>query len=114
MIIIIPGDTIFINQAARTRPLIYNLNVISFNRNDYANTDSFDMAGARNVKYYPEPGSNGADMGNDLVMMRLADVILMKVEAELRLNGSVSSIALLIVFVKELMAMQTTILQILH
>jgi hypothetical protein len=52
-----PGDTIFINQAARTRPLIYNLNVISFNRNDYANTDSFEMAGARNVKYYPEPGS---------------------------------------------------------
>jgi hypothetical protein len=33
-------------------------------------------------------------MGNDLVMMRLADVILMKVEAELRLNGRVSSIAL--------------------
>jgi hypothetical protein len=89
-----PGDTIFINQAARTRPLIYNLNVISFNRNDYANTDSFEMAGARNVKYYPEPGTNGTDMGNDLVMMRLADVILMKAEAELRLNGRVSSIAL--------------------
>jgi hypothetical protein len=33
-------------------------------------------------------------MGNDLVMMRLADVYLMKVEAELRLNGSVRSLAL--------------------
>jgi hypothetical protein len=89
-----PGDTIFLNQAARTRPLSYNLNVVSFNRDNYANADSFDMAGARNVKYYPEQGSSGADMGNDLVMMRLADVILMKVEAEFRLNGRVTSVAL--------------------
>lgn len=88
-----PGAVLKTNQGV---PVSYSLNVVSFDAGKYANNDSFQFAGARNVKYYPQQGGlcSGADMGNDLVMMRYADVLLMKVEAELRLNGSVASIAL--------------------
>lgn len=83
--------------AAGSGTLSYNLNVISFDASLYPNNDAFQFAGARNVKYYPEQNGrcDGTNMGNDLVMMRYADVLLMKVEAELRLNGSVASIGLL-------------------
>ncbi|MEP7319034.1 MAG: RagB/SusD family nutrient uptake outer membrane protein, partial [Panacibacter sp.] len=83
--------------AAGGGTLSYNLSVISFDKGLYPNEDSFNFAGARNVKYYPEQNGNcdGTNMGNDLVMMRYADVLLMKVEAELRLNGTVASIDLL-------------------
>ncbi len=76
--------------------LSYHLNVVSFDPALYPNADSFDFAGARNVKYYPEQGGvcDGTNQDNDLVMMRLADVYLMKVEAELRLNGTVASVNL--------------------
>ncbi len=88
-----PGDAL----AAGSGVLSYNLNVVSFDQSLYPNSDSFQFAGARNVKYYPEQNGrcDGTNMGNDLVMMRLADVYLMKVEAELRLNGSVASMDLL-------------------
>jgi len=85
------------NITAGNGILSYNLKVISFDASRYPNEDSFNFAGARNVKYYPEQNGrcDGTNMGNDLVMMRYADVLLMKVEAELRLNGTVASIGMM-------------------
>lgn len=54
-------------------------------------------AGVRNVKYYPDSKSNGANMNNDYIVFRYADVILMKAEVELRKNGAVSSATLQLV-----------------
>ncbi|MDB5019419.1 MAG: RagB/SusD family nutrient uptake outer membrane protein [Pedobacter sp.] len=45
--------------------------------------DSFKFAGARSVKYAPQPGTYG-DTSNDGVIFRLADAYLMKAEAQLR------------------------------
>lgn len=54
------------------------------------------MVGARNVKYYPRQATStldslnieNRDAENDYVLLRYADVLLMKVEADLRLNGN--------------------------
>jgi len=48
--------------------------------------DSFKFAGARSVKYAPQAGTNG-QTSNDGVIFRLADVYLMKAEAEMRAAG---------------------------
>ena len=45
--------------------------------------DTFKFAGARCLKYAPQPGTNG-NAGNDGVIFRLADAYLMKAEAEIR------------------------------
>lgn len=44
---------------------------------------SFRLAGARNIKYFPQSGTAG-NQSNDIVLFRLSDVMLMKAEAELR------------------------------
>ncbi|PGH39576.1 MAG: RagB/SusD family nutrient uptake outer membrane protein, partial [Candidatus Nephrothrix sp. EaCA] len=44
--------------------------------------------GARYAKYKIERGLPGMSMGNDLVIYRLADIMLMKAEALMRKNGS--------------------------
>ena len=43
----------------------------------------FRLAGVRNIKYFPEPGTQG-NQSNDMVLFRLADIMLMKAEAEVR------------------------------
>ncbi|MDO3645055.1 RagB/SusD family nutrient uptake outer membrane protein [Mucilaginibacter sp. L3T2-6] len=47
--------------------------------------DSFKLAGARSIKYAPQPGTNG-NTSNDGVIFRLADAYLMKAEALMRLG----------------------------
>lgn len=63
-------------------PLIFDPEVPTIS----SNAAQFRMAGARSVKYEPTPNTGG-DMSNDYAVFRLADIILMKAEAELR-NGS--------------------------
>lgn len=47
----------------------------------------FRLAGLRNIKYWPEPGGNvGDNISNDVPLFRYADILLMKAEAEVRLN----------------------------
>jgi hypothetical protein len=64
-------------------PLIFSTHV-----NELSNpTDTFRLAGVRNVKYHPEAGSppgvtNG--QSNDMVLFRLADAYLMRAEAKVR------------------------------
>ncbi len=52
-------------------------------------TDTFRLAGLRNIKYFPNPGTMGGQ-SNDIAIFRLADVYLMRAEASLR-NGTASS-----------------------
>lgn len=55
--------------------------------------DSFKFAGARSVKYAPQPGTNG-QTSNDGVIFRLGDAYLMKAEAELRSGTTGDALAL--------------------
>lgn len=74
--------------------LVYNLNVRGWGPLDAKNpktnpVDSQLSSGARNVKYYPQEGlsvNNTNSFNNDYVIMRYADVVLMKAEAALRLG----------------------------
>lgn len=55
--------------------------------------DSFKFAGARGIKYAPQPGTFG-DTNNDGVIFRLGDAYLMKAEAELRAGTPGDALAL--------------------
>ena len=57
---------------------------------------SFRSAGIRNIKYFPEAGTSG-NQSNDMVLMRYADVLLMKAECELRINGANNADAIALV-----------------
>jgi hypothetical protein len=64
--------------------------IISPYVNELSNAaDSFRLAGVRNIKYAPEPGTGDGDVvcqSNDMVLFRYADALMMKAEAEVRLN----------------------------
>lgn len=51
---------------------------------DVGNDELGKAQGTRNVKYAPDKSSTSRDQGNDLVLLRYADVLLMKAEALLR------------------------------
>ncbi len=53
----------------------------------------FRAAGLRNIKYYPDAGTSG-NQSNDMVIFRLADIYLMRAEADLRANATVSGTSL--------------------
>lgn len=82
-------------QNAQGNPLIYNgmhividpygYNLLPGSDFDIGGADDGGrLAGARCIKYYPDSDHIGNDAGNDVVVMRLADVLLMKAEAILR------------------------------
>jgi starch-binding outer membrane protein, SusD/RagB family len=51
---------------------------------------NFRGAGVRNIKYFPEAGTSGSQ-SNDMVLFRLADIYLMRAEADMRANGGAIS-----------------------
>ncbi len=71
--------------------------------------DTFRFAGVRNIKYFPEAGTGYQDpngdyiqgQSNDMVLFRYADAILMKAEAEVRLNSNLSDALNLVNQVRE-------------
>jgi len=65
-------------------PLVFNPNVTAISDP----SGPFRGAGLRNIKYYPDAGTAGGQ-SNDMVIFRLADIYLMRAEADLRLNGTV-------------------------
>jgi hypothetical protein len=71
-------------------PLSYNgvpsvLDPYYFPTYDVGGADNLGrLAGARNMKYYPDPNAQGNDANNDIIIFRYADVLLMKAEAILR------------------------------
>jgi hypothetical protein len=67
-------------------PLNFNPVITTFSSNDPA----FRMAGARCVKW--ELDSPGPIMDNDFAIFRLADVILMKAESQLRLGDATAAL----------------------
>lgn len=77
------------------QPLVYNniniiidpyaFNLLSGSDFDIGGADDGGrLAGARSVKYYPDKNQVSNNAGNDVVVYRLADVLLMKAEAILR------------------------------
>jgi hypothetical protein len=50
-------------------------------------SSAFRVAGVRNIKYFPEAGTAG-NQSNDMVIFRLADFLLMKAEALVRLGSN--------------------------
>jgi hypothetical protein len=55
--------------------------------------DSFKLAGARSIKYAPQPGTSG-NTSNDGVIFRLGDAYLMKAEAEIRAGSPGDALSL--------------------
>ncbi|MBC8084304.1 MAG: RagB/SusD family nutrient uptake outer membrane protein [Hymenobacter sp.] len=51
---------------------------------DVGNDELGKAQGTRNIKYFPDKASTSRDQGNDMVLLRYADVLLMKAEARLR------------------------------
>ena len=52
-------------------------------------SDTFRLAGLRNIKYFPNPGTQ-TSMNNDIPIFRLADILLLRAEASLR-NGTATT-----------------------
>ncbi len=63
-------------------------------------SDTFRVAGARNVKYHPEAGTAGGQ-SNDMVIFRLADAYLMKAEAEIRSGTNIADALTMVNAVRE-------------
>jgi starch-binding outer membrane protein, SusD/RagB family len=87
------GADIKIMSRGKEVPLNYTLATPRFGFLNPGGVNSIQiqsMAGVRNVKYYPRKGAllENQDLENDYVLMRLADIILMKAEAQLRLGNS--------------------------
>ena len=54
--------------------------------------DSFAYAGARSIKYQPQPGTGSAGTSNDGVRFRLADAYMMSAEAALEMGDAATAL----------------------
>jgi len=54
--------------------------------------DSFAYAGARSIKYQPQPGTGSAGTSNDGVRFRLADAYMMSAEAALEMGDAATAV----------------------
>jgi hypothetical protein len=80
---------LIINDLQFGIPLIFNPVVSSLSDP----SGPFRGAGLRNIKYYPDAGTAG-QQSNDMTIFRLADIFLMRAEADIRLNGTISGTSL--------------------
>lgn len=85
-----------IKDAATGLDLNINPNFTTLNSGE----GSFRLAGARSIKYFPVPGNPKAE-SNDIVLLRYADILLMKAELELRLNNDPTAAAKYVNMVRE-------------
>jgi starch-binding outer membrane protein, SusD/RagB family len=53
----------------------------------------FRHAGVRNIKYWPQPGPSNGNMSNAWVVYRLADIYLMRAEAEYNIGDMADALA---------------------
>ena len=67
-------------------PLIFNPTVATLSDP----SGPFRGAGVRNIKYFPEQGTSG-NQDNNYALFRLADIYLMRAEADIRANGAPSA-----------------------
>lgn len=77
--------------------------LLSFNPNvnQLSNpADTFRLAGARNIKYFPEAGTSG-NQSNDMVLFRYADILMMKAECEMRLGTNLPDALALVNMIRE-------------
>lgn len=88
-VVVSADPSLIINDLQFGIPLIFNPIVSSLSDP----SGPFRGAGLRNIKYYPDAGTAG-NQSNDGVVFRLADIYLMRAEADLRANGAVSSTSL--------------------
>ena len=79
------NDALKIKDAQTGKYLSFYPNITEVNNP----TDTFRLAGLRNIKYFPNPGTL-TSMSNDVPVFRLADILLMRAEASVR-NGTASS-----------------------
>lgn len=92
---------------AAGNPMIYNgVNVVldpyGFDAFDVGGADDKGrLVGARCIKYYPDKDAVGNWANNDFVVFRLADVLMMKAEALLRMGKDVSEAVELVNLVRE-------------
>jgi hypothetical protein len=77
------GDTLYCNQELTGQPLIYTPDITSLE-------NAFENEGARLVKY-DYTGASNYQLENDFVILRYADVLLMKAEALMRQNGGTAT-----------------------
>jgi hypothetical protein len=82
----------YVIDAQTSSPLAFNPNFTLFSDPSPAGR----LAGVRNIKYFPAPSSgvNANDMDNDIVVFRLAEIMLMKAEASLRLGDAATALTL--------------------
>lgn len=85
-----------IKDAQTNLPLSFNPNFNKFSDPSSA----FRLAGVRNIKYFPEAGTSG-NQSNDMVLLRLADIYLMKAEAEVRAGTNINDALSLVNRVRE-------------
>lgn len=83
----ITGTPIVDDQAGGVN-LVLTPNIPALHMNTGTHSqEQIRMSGVRVAKYEVAPGAT-ADLSNDFVIFRLADIILLKAEAQVRLNGA--------------------------
>lgn len=76
------NDALKIKDAQTGRFLSFYANIKEVNNP----TDTFRLAGLRNIKYFPNPGIL-TSQSNDVPIFRLADILLMRAEASVRMGA---------------------------
>lgn len=87
------GEELLCSQESNGKPLNLNIDYVNiYNPDDginYGATFALEFMGARFAKY--QYGPSNITMGNDYVVFRYADILMMKAEALMRKNGNVAT-----------------------